>query len=411
VVGEAWFAHPPYDRDPCAVLSSMSGDALETALADLSGRFAVIARRGSETAIFNDAFGSRTVCYRAVAPYAVASHSEILALAFSSDADPEVARFLTSRFWKKMPVLLLPGDVTAFGDVFLLAPNNAFFLEAGRTRRYWPRRAPAAVGFEDFATACDSYFEGMARALSGRPVWLSITGGFDSRLLLAALDRFGVAFQTVTWTKLNFQPWEEEPVAEISRRLGRPHFVVDGRNDQPSDIAVIGARNGGRRVSGPHSSVSGMGRLLASDSRSVFVRGVGGEAIRGFFQSKPSRLAALSVDEMVRAYAIRVPADDHDARDFVRSAFEAYWRRGNFADPGAAAIDPNDLFYWEHRLGTWAAESLNTMDPACRNLLGYNSRHLAQTAYGLPSNQRLGGRLFTRLIARYRPDLANIPIQ
>ena len=408
LIGESWLATPPYDRDPTRFLAEKSAEHLSRALDDVSGRFALIARRNGRTAIYHDAFGARSVCYRRDLPTALASHPELLAAAYRTGRDPALADLMGSEAWAEVSMKYLPGDFTVFDGVFFLIPNNLYDFELHSTRRYWPRRLLAATRIEDLFEECDRYFEGLALALKRRHAWLSITGGIDSRVLLAAMDHFGADFETVTWTRFNFDAWEAGPVAEISEALGRRHFTVDESNDSINEAAIMGDRNGGN-YRGPSSAVAGMSRLMAGDPNAIFVRGLGGEVIRGFYNTKKNVLKDYSAAEMTRRYASTL--GKAGASSFLPLAFEGFHRRANAADAAGFGIDPNDLFYWEHRVGTWATESLNSLDPAGYSIFGFNSRRLAEVGFGLPNETRLTKKLFLEVVRRYSPKLADVYYQ
>ncbi len=403
LIGEAWVANPPYERSPVQMLAEQPMMWIPRTLDELSGRFVAIVRRDGRTAVFHDAFGARAVFYQQDGPLALASHADLLAETFGVPRSRAMAEYLQSQTWKGMTMRYLPGDLTVFERVFMLVPNNLYDIERRRTQRYWPRRPQVAGEPEAFFEACDRYFAGFAAFLRDRHLWLSVTGGIDSRLLIAALGHFGCDFQTVTWTSFNFEAWEAQPVADIVALLGRRHATVDASNDAINGVAMIGVRNGGRSRQ-PSPAVAGMSRLAGEDPRAIFVRGFGGEVLRGFYNAKGNPIDGYTPRAMTERYR----KEGRDADVFLLTAFEGFQRRSNAGAAAAFGIDPSDLFYWEHRVGTWAAEQLNGMDAAVNSMFGFNSRPLAEIAFGLPKERRLTKTLFLEVIRRYNPQLAEI---
>jgi hypothetical protein len=403
LIGEAWVASPPYERSPVRMLADQPMMYLPRTLDELSGRFVAIVRRDGRTSVFHDAFGSRAVFYLQDGPLALASNAELLAEAFGAPRSRAMAEYLESQTWKGLSMRYLPGDLTTFERVFMLVPNNLYDIERRKTQRYWPRKAQAASEPEAFSEGCDRYFAGLAAFLRDRHPWLSVTGGIDSRVLIAALGHFGCDFRTVTWTTFNFKEWEAQPVAAITALLGGRHAMVDGTNDAINAVAMIGVRNGGQSRP-PSPAVAGMSRLAGEDPRAIFIRGFGGEVLRGFYNAHDRPIDGYTPTAMAERYR----QAGRDADTFLLAAFEGFHKRANANAAAGFGVDPNDLFYWEHRVGTWAPEQLNAMDAAVYSMYGFNSRPLAEIAFGLPKEKRLTKTLFLDVVRRYNPQLADI---
>ncbi len=120
-----------------------------------------------------------------------------------------------------------------------------------------------------------------------------------------------------------------------------------------------------------------------------------------------------SPEEMFRIYAYKSKVKEPDPvfDDFAQDAFEAFAARvGYDATLAALGYDVNDLFYWEHRMGMWAAMMNNEMDPAMFGMTGLNDRVMYDLAFGLPPARRLTKALFSQYIDRTEPRLAGLPI-
>ena len=71
-------------------------------------------------------------------------------------------------------------------------------------------------------------------------------------------------------------------------------------------------------------------------------------------------------------------------------------------------VDIRDLYYWEQRMGAWAANMLNEMDPVVYSITGINSRPLFEAAFGLRDEERLGQGLMLDITGRYDKTFAKI---
>ena len=97
-------------------------------------------------------------------------------------------------------------------------------------------------------------------------------------------------------------------------------------------------------------------------------------------------------------------------RTYCLEAFEAFIDRADYAHEILTTYDPNDIFYWEHRMGMWGSAMLNEMDAALLSLVGFNSRPLYASAFGLPPEERFTKALLLAITARFNPKLADLPV-
>ena len=157
-----------------------------------------------------------------------------------------------------------------------------------------------------------------------------------------------------------------------------------------TDLRVIEL---GQLIAGPFC-----GQLFADLGADVIkVEPPGGEVMRGFYpeiqKATPAPLANL--------YDLN--AGSQMSRDgFSRFIEVAGWREGSLFD-----YKPSELFYWEHRMGTWGAIALSESDMAFRTIPGYNSRELFEAFLGLSSaiDRRS---IFEAAVGALRPELGGV---
>lgn len=408
LIGEAFFTNGESGAAPLEALSTSTGDALLEVLDQLSGRFALIAKRDGRTSVYHDAFGARSVFYRRDGAFALASHPEVFAQTFGDRRWPEMMDLVTSEWFSQMRRSYLPTDATIFEGIYALLPNHRYDIDRRRAERFWPRRHRLAnTSFDGFFSAFDDYFRGLAGHLAGRQTILSITGGIDSRTLIAALKHYGLSFKTATWTTLNFMEWEWEPVRQVAEYLNGDHSWVDQNNGRINDTAIIGARNSGN-YRWPSPAVAGMGRLFGGLPKAIWLTGIGSEMIRGAPPRPDEEIEEASTEALVLHYfrGPRQPPSEHVA--FVTRETEAMLQRGDFEHSIRLGYDPGSVVHWELMAGTWGVCSINAMQTAIDSMFGFNTRAVAEVAMGLPDEVRRSKKLFHDVIRRYDPQLATI---
>lgn len=133
----------------------------------------------------------------------------------------------------------------------------------------------------------------------------------------------------------------------------------------------------------------------------LFIRGFGGEVMRGFYSPIPT----ISPAALANTYDVNAgSAYTRDA--FLRFIGVAKW--GVDTLHGHAL---NDLFYWEHRMGTWGSSALSESDMAFRSVPGYNSRALFTAFMGIAPEVRRESGIFEEAVARMMPSLAEVPYE
>lgn len=410
VLGEIYAAHGPVSVEPLIERIAENGDV--EALDMLGGRFAIVASGPDGCRVYHDAFGSRSVYYRVGECFAASSHSSLLALVFGEELDEAAVAYRDSPEYSQRGTSYLPGDRTMYAGIYALIPNSYYDVEAQRTVRYWPR-APANRGsVSAFNGVCDEYFSRTSEFLEERyTALLGLTGGVDARSLIAGLRRGGTKGSFFTWKGGRVVDEELPLIEEIARHVGWPHAFVDiGRRTpealEPSLRRVTALAVGYSR--GPSALTANMSRIVQPSD--VFLRGYGGEIIRGFYNRHNRTIEARSPEELASIYLTRRVTDpDRGFLAFAVTAFEGFIERANFSAEFFGR-DPLDIFYWEHRMGTWGSVMLNEMDPVVYSMAGLNSRMLYDAAFSIPADERLGTRLLLDLVARYDIRLAQVGV-
>ena len=366
----------------------------------------------------HDPFGARSLFYRSAGSPAVSSHSELLALAFEHATDAVVAELRGLPEYRSRGVIYLPGDWTVFSGIFGLTPNNYLDLERGTTVRYWPRQPRAETSVEDFFSQLESYLRAFVPHVATRhtPV-LGLSGGIDSRALIAAFRIHRSPIKLVTWMGNYIKEAEHPVVEQISAYLGGDHRYVNVAEnvDDPTFLAVkaIAERNVGRYRGGSRLTAH-MYRAFHEVSDAAFVRGYGGEILRGFYDvpTGTQSTADIGASELLRMYTgrMRIPPRER-YNEIGHLAFEQFVERAHYDSAIAeSGYEIKDIFYWEHRMGMWGSVMHNEMDPAMWSVTGYNSRPLYECAFGLERGMPLKKSLLAEATARLDAPLGAFPL-
>jgi asparagine synthase len=174
-----------------------------------------------------------------VAPIYYVEHAG--AVYFASRIDPLVQSLsrrytIDWRAWAAIFYLRFPlGERTPFGEVRRLRPFSTLEWDADRReakarQHRWPwAEVQPSLGLDDGASAVVEAMRGAVSRLARGPVFCTLSGGWDSRLLLCLLAEHGHdGLQAVTVSPDNGHHREEELAANVSTSLGVSHSTLEG---------------------------------------------------------------------------------------------------------------------------------------------------------------------------------------
>lgn len=407
VVGEVFVAHGARTLDDILLL--VASGAREP-LDDLSGRFALIILDGTKGSLLHDALGSQSV-FRTHGPDPVfSSHSSLIAACEDLKPSRRLMTYMASDDYRARVTRFLPGDLSLYEEVTHLVPNNELNLQSGETHRYWPRAEFPQTTFDDLLKVWNDYFSAYVNFLTGRytPV-IGLTGGLDSRAVIATVLSMGLEAKYITWDKM--PDAEARRIPHLASHTGGEHFWVK-MGERPTFPGVDEIRQAAKFAAG---LTRGTPLLPAQISevvgpRHLFLKGLGGEVMRGPFNArmKPHLPSATNEDLAYALYAgqVRLTAQ-RSYEETTRAAVRGFLDRANY-DVDLFGADPGDLIYWEQRMGTWTAVQHAEFSVVLASHSAMNSRRIFAAAWGLPDEQRFGDGLLMRLIEHYDSVLASL---
>ncbi|WDF32133.1 hypothetical protein PTW37_09595 [Arthrobacter agilis] len=376
----------------------------------LAGRFVIIRDTEAGSEVYQDAMGSRSVFYSVEGQVVAASHAELVRAALGANFADFFIPFITSRNYAQRDVKYLPGVASPYDQVLQLTPNTRLLLQARRTERFWPRtEIGERIGDETAAAVLADHLRGMAEYLGRRalrPV-IGLTSGTDSRGVFAAVkDLDPYVFTYVRSEKgTAVSSKDVRAASEMTRLHGLEAHIWPILNRFTLNSADDTLSHAYRLATGYYRGVGSpwLGRLfsLGEEIRDgVFIRGFGGEVMRGFYQPLKRNIVEVNARQLSNAY------DVNSGSNITRRLFEDMMHRTAFTSDRLLGYDPNDLFYWEHRMGTWGSISLTEADLAMPAMVGYNSRNLYTTFMRLSEADRASRNAFEMAAVKLAPRLA-----
>ncbi|HSP60029.1 MAG TPA: hypothetical protein VLO09_03125 [Ornithinimicrobium sp.] len=373
----------PGAGDPGHQLRTLGPTELEPAYRSWSGRWVLL--DGSE--IHQDALGMLPVLHRrdrvASAPPLVAPGA----------APPD----LGLRTEHMMPYL--PGPQTGLDGVLRLLPGQVLDLRTGSTR---PRAlvAPQEVGEDRAEDVLERLGELLLAAVRGAaevgPLVVPLTAGYDSRLALAASVRLGLRPRLVTQLHPGMSTADRRSPAVMAQRLGLVHEAVRPGPRDRGKGRLYDEQVGGL-IRETDRTFFERGQFDCFSAGDVLLRGVAFDGTRAAMQE---RLADAPLDAAVFAVALGATP--------VQQRALAEWVRTVRADPQGMSV--HDRFWLDQKCASYAATTELALDlVGVHSVLPGNSADYQAAALSLPWTWRRASRHHTELVARWAPQIADIP--
>lgn len=314
-------------------------------------------------------------------------------------------------------------DRTHYSDVVKIPPGSTVRLRAGGLRT-WTRDRPDQPFAELGATVRDAASvlrDVVDAALRDHPTsLLQLTGGLDSRILLAAVPpRRRAALEAMT---LRVPGSADARLAEeLAGRFGMRHRVVDLPTagllvpERARDLVVTGAR----RVELSSDPLAWASLSLIEDQlpQSPRLSGLGGEVVRGFYYLGRPTGALSSPAKVARLARWRLFPNETVPDEVLVPEFAEWRRAATLRDLEAvfSALPPlwsgaTDGFYLWQRMQRWAA---STATSTCLDRLSLNPMldpRFLDVGARVPPSHRAGMRFLSSILVELDPTLAGLPL-
>ena len=369
----------------------------EEAIYALAGRWILFIRINDLARMYPDAGGTKSAYYTVGLPNGelwIGSQPMLIGDALGLPVDHERVEMFFRHNVKNTWV----GEATPYNNIIQLLPNHYLHLDTKQTVRfYWSSRLPRY----DLNTAVDKIREelfGILTALSARrPCALALTGGHDSRVLLACAGEARKKFQYF-YISDPATPYHD---ISIPRKLSRL-FNVPFRNIHVKPYTHE-FREILRRNLGDMYWETGITKIFTFgefDHRFFTVTGNMAELIRRCSYYRDG------VTPLFITPALLAEKSGYGENPVALRAI-AKWMAGA---PKDSNINILDLFYWEHRIGNWISIALTGLDTVCEVIPAYNSRKVIELGLAVDNKYRTepSYEIFRELCRRFAPEIAEI---
>lgn len=390
------------------LLSKLAGpagwDSFDEAVTWLGGRFVVVGRRKDALRVHVDAMATRS-CYWAKQneQIVLGSHSALVAEAVGDTSSAGCSWVLSHPDYDNPAGKWLPGMIGPHDAVKLVIANCVLTVDQGTVthRRFFstpPEKLTVSEATERYLA--EVRFQ-MDAALDQVPKsFLGLTAGSDSRAMISAtldlLQENDVTAYTYHFFMRDADHSRDDLLGanRLAYLSGLPHRILDvsaRHTDADSAFRTLYSRTFPTWARFPTLARTYYEDLGSSDA---LILGIGGEVGTVFYRER-------EYDEITPAVL---------AAKYTQSAFKndqglietmaEYMDYTQLDAQHSAGYDILDLFYWEHRMSSWAAYGYAEADFGPRVVLPLNSRRIFHAMLSLPYKNRLRKSVYRQLAAK-----------
>ena len=328
------------------------------------------------------------------------------------------------RWWSNNPELVrsLHGGSTTSEAVLASVLGGGWSLTGdpvwSAVRRVPPRARAPMLGGDGFdAERTVERLTAATRALGdwpGRPCVVPVTGGRDSRVVLAAALAAGIDFTTTTGAVPGSRDLEIGTALADAAGVTHEQIAGDPGGTLPGDW----------RRAAELLELTAAGTSTLADAAGypfgprpgplpVWQSGQGGEIARTYYGLGDGLSRDALVDRLYRAFVGRRPGRSELLSDPGAELVRA--EVGRFVDQqvgaGVSPIEVPDRFYLERRMGTWAGPTHGCVEYVRDTTSPLWSERVVGEMLRLDPRERAAERFHAELLRRLAPQLMEIPYE
>jgi hypothetical protein len=298
----------------------------------------------------------------------------------------------------------LPGPGTrAAGVKRLLTSQQLSLADFRPVETFLVSNASSPRPIDEIAAALRSIFRGFRER--GDEVWIGLTGGYDSRALLAAAVAEGVDAVAFTFAG-TLVPDETELARRIADLAGVPHRVLGPAPIVQDDLDYFVWQSIGQ-CAGLDGDICASGLYRKIPPEALVIRGYGGEFGRQFYYKVLPDNDWFDFTDRSQLYMRLARPWVRGRQPGIQRAFEEWL---DWVATTPFEFDPRDRLYLEQRIGVWAAGNEQALSATQRRRINpFNADYLYARMNLIPGPMKQASEWQKEVIKKLAPQLLEVP--
>ncbi len=374
----------------------------------MTGRYVLIIKKVSDINIYHDPCGLRTVYYTDYKGMIVAgSQPLILNQVIPINGGNRLKTYLQSKYVRDNIEHWLPSGISLYEDVNHLIPNHYLTCSSCRQIRYWPNEKLPRRNLDDVIVDSSNLLRNLMKAAEKRyKLALTVTAGLDTRIVLGACKDIAQKLfcYTLIYRGMDHSSNDIKIPKELANNLNLDHHLIDCHQKVDLEFRKIYEQNSSPSHFNDWGKIAN-GVIKRYPANRISVKGNCSEILRCFYYKYGNHQPIKKFDQIVdleKGWS-EIP--------FVKKQIEIWFSEAiNVA--AHADIDILDLFYWEHRMGSWQAQSQLEWDIVQEVYTPFNHRELIELMIGVDKKFRCSPKyvLYEMIIDALWPETMMQPV-
>ncbi len=350
----------------------------------LSGRFVLLNIIQNDIYIFNDPCGLRTVYYSNInEDIYIGSQPLIIKEVADINKSKDYDNFIKSHYYQNTTEYWLPCGVTLYENISQLLPNHYLKTSDCIQIRYWPNKNIKIDNNIDLTQKKISHsLNQIIKSIQNRyKLAVPLTAGFDSRILFCACKDIAqrVLFYTLKYRNLSEESNDIKIPKKILQSFKLKHLIYDCTEEPSESFKHIYTSN--CHLAHDDWMKIAYGIYLNYPNNRICLKGNASEIARCYYYPSGSH-SINNVEDIIKVI------DGWEELKFIHEPLRIW-----FDDAKKVADSMNinilDLFYWEHRMGSWQAQSQLEWDIVQEAYTPFNHRPLLELLLSTPVKLRI----------------------
>lgn len=342
-----------------SLLDSHSLDSLLSNIDQYSGEFAVIAEFEHDLYIFNDAGGQLEIYYTSDFECFGSQVKIIEEVSNSYDhSNVDAVEFYKSDIFKKKKIF--PAFSTHRENILHLRPNHVIEVKEKRVRRFFPLITVSRENVQCVAEKSAIMIKGYLKSATFKnELALAVTAGYDSRILFLASTDLNCKYFVFQHPDMDDDHYDIAIPEKLVSNYKKKFLIIPDQNDIEPELNEEYKNS----IDFPRYLINSVHTF----SEHLLINGNVSEIARNYF-----------------GYHMNATAKDlcylsgYSDSKYVTKLYDSWLKdnKNRFKELGYNYLD---MFYWEEKMGNWAAKSKTESRALGRKVFSpFNSRALLQ---------------------------------
>lgn len=355
-------------------------------LEDVEGVYVFLECSGEKIKLYTDPAGMMGVYYR---PGIAASSPSLLPnLQRDEEVDRQYQLGGTDDWYT--------GSRCPFTNIKYLLANHYLDIETGEIERFWPLKNFDELSFEDGVAQCsDLMRNAVGQYVRRGDVLLSLTGGKDSRVNLAAAKSFLDQITVFTLRSPQIKLCDVEAPRLMSDMLNFEHHIEDVPENDKGLVELYDEISGNLALGARRDILAACKAFEGKDA--IHLSGNLGAITKSYFWPNKSP-ASVNLDALLKEFVQKPQVLVDGAEEWLESV-------PNHLAPHVVY----NLMYLEQRGGRWMGVGENASSLFYQPASLFCSRKIFETVCSMPLATQYGGTLLEDFANYMCPELNSVP--